>query len=389
MPTLTPGKFSNPEIISQMRRDLLLAWLWPMRDYFARRGLRIPPPGSDEHLSCDKLAAILMDPAPDMPPELLEALCIFRDLDNDNAMDAIRAEALRQGLDVGLDQHATPLDLVVRAWTLAPRLVQALHHRLDLARPRSFKCFATDAHPLPAFHGATPEQIVHLESRLDLYYNATQRGPGAKVLCGQQGDHFLYVVRHGARCRREGAMTDGQPTNVFFRRQCHDVLKYDPLHGEMAVNCCADAERRVLLRLFGGAFFGRPDFFPAAAQYSLIPLVRDGRASLACADIPGMEWVRLVGVDRDIYEPPRHRDSKKAADIFELVENGRLEWPANIDHLKRATFLVKFWRAARPRRFTIVPCNHVIYGRPEDSRILQKFMRLRGFIESEEKSLTA
>ena len=237
-------------------------------------------------------------------------------MDNDNAMDAICAAAHRQGLDLATGPEATPLDVVVRAWTLAPHLVEALHSRLDLKRPRSFKCFATDADPLPPFHGATPEQLATLEERLDSYYQAARRGKGAKVFSSQQGDTFLYVVRHGAPFRREGAMKDGEPTSVFFRPQRHDVLKYDSAHGEMAVNCCADNERRVLLRLFGRCLFGRPDFFPGAARYTLAPLVRDGRASLACADIPGMEWVRLVAVDRDIFEAPKHRDSKKAAGHF-------------------------------------------------------------------------
>jgi hypothetical protein len=389
MPNLNTLKYSNPEILSQIRKDLLLAWLWPMRDYFARRGLQLPAPDSDGPLNCDTLAGILMDPAPDMPAELLESLCLFREMDNDSAMDAIRTAAQHQGLDLGPDHEATPLDVVVRAWTLAPRLVEALHSRLDLKRPRSFKCFATDADPLPAFRGATPEQLAALESRLDTYYQAAKRGQGAKVFPSQQGDTFIYVVRHGAPFRREGAMKDGAPTSVFFRPQRHDVLKYGAPHGEMDVNCCSDPERRVLLRLFGACLFGRPDFFPDAAKYTLHPLVRDGRACLACADVPGMEWVRLVGVDRDICDAPKHRDSKQAADVFELVESGGLRWPTNIAQLKRATFLVKFCRAPKPRRFTILPCNHVIYGRPEDSRILQKFMRLRGFIAQEERSLAA
>jgi len=389
MATLNPGKFANPEIIGQIRRDLLLAWLWPMRDYFARRGLHLPPPGSDAHLSCDTLAGILMDPTPDMPPELLESLCIFRDMDNDSATDALRDAAQLQGLDLRLTPDATALDLVVHAWTKAPRMVEALYARLDLKRPRSFKCFATDADPLPAFTGAVPEQITTLERALDSYYEAVKRGTGAKVFASQQGETHLYVVRHGAICRRQGAMHNGRHTSLFFRPVRYDVLKYDSLHGEMAVNCCAENERRVLLRHFGRCLFGRPDFFPAAARYSLCPLLRDGRASLVCADVPGIEWVRLVGVDLDVQEFPKHRDTKRAYDIFELVENGKLRWPADVEQIKRAAFLVKFWRAPKPRRFTIVPCNHVIYGRPEDSRLLQKFMRLRGFIDPEEKSLAA
>jgi hypothetical protein len=200
------------------------------------------------------------------------------------------------------------------------------------------------------------------------------------VFPSREDDRWVFLIRHGAPCRRECAMQDDLPTTVFYRPQQNDVLKYDAARGELAVNCCSDRERRVLLRLFGTCLFGRPDFFPGAARYTLTPLIRHGRACLACADVPAIEHVHLTEVEVAVQEDPRHRDIRKAADIFALVESGKLVWPQNADEIRRATFSIKFRRAPRPRRLTIMPCNRVVYGREEDSGILEQLMRNRGFI---------
>src|SRR5205823_13519657 len=70
----------------------------------------------------------------------------------------------------------------------------------------------------------------------------------------------------------------------------------------------------------------------------------------------------------------------KAGDIFELAERGELEWPRKIEEITRATFKVKFRRARRARRLTIVPCNKALYARDSDSGVLEKFLKARGFV---------
>ena len=105
MANLNPGKFAHPEILSRVRKDLLLGWLRPMAEYFGRRGLALP--GEDERGDYDRLARILMEPAPEMPPELLESLYVFREMDSETAMDAILGEAEGRGLGLGLLLIAT------------------------------------------------------------------------------------------------------------------------------------------------------------------------------------------------------------------------------------------------------------------------------------------
>ena len=174
-------------------------------------------------------------------------------------------------------------------------------------------------------------------------------------------------------------MEHGEPTSVFFRPQKYDLLKYDSARGEMAVNCCSDLERRVLLRLFGGCLFGRKDFFPGTAKYTLAPLLH-GRACLACGDIPGIESVSLTEVQFYTRKDPWNVLIRKADDIFQLIERGALEWPEKVEEIARATFLIKFWKAKRARRLTIVPCNKALYGRDSDSGISEKWLKARTFI---------
>src|SRR5258705_122034 len=117
----------------------------------------------------------------------------------------------------------------------------------------------------------------------------------------------------------------------------------------MALNCCCDRERRVLLRTFGTCLFGRHDFFPGTAKYTLAPLV-GGRECLACADVFGIQEVSLVEVEFHCRPEPWKRITHRADDIFELVDRGELEWPKKVEEITRATFKVRFWRTRRSRR---------------------------------------
>jgi len=80
----------------------------------------------------------------------------------------------------------------------------------------------------------------------------------------------------------------------------------------------------------------------------------------------------------------------KSSDIFELAERGEMQWPRKVEEITRATFKVKFKRARRARRLTIVPCNKALYARDSDSGILERFLKAGGFVldSAEDESLT-
>jgi hypothetical protein len=157
-------------------------------------------------------------------------------------------------------------------------------------------------------------------------------------------------------------------------------MVYDPVRGELRVNCCGKRERAVFLRAFGMHFFGRADFFPGQAKYTLAPLVRSGRDCLACADVPGVERVSLTEVEFFFDAHPWQRVTRRAADIFTLVEHEQVEWPKHVESITRATFQVKFRDAKRPRQVTIVPCNRALYGRDDDGARVEAWLAARNFV---------
>ncbi len=69
----------TPEILRKIRRDLLLAWLWPARDYFQSRGLELPALGCEPGaplapIPYDQLSQVFLEPSRDMPQSLVDSV---------------------------------------------------------------------------------------------------------------------------------------------------------------------------------------------------------------------------------------------------------------------------------------------------------------------------
>jgi hypothetical protein len=386
--------FLNPSTLRSMRPDLLVAWLAPAANYVAKRGIVLPKCKVGNHLTptlspggegvvspveglidYEKLAGIFMEPTKEVPAAFLESVFLIQEMATPAGMDVLLESARSNGIELGLGEDLVPIDVAVKMWLNNPGLLENLHNTAEMTRPRAFRYYLTERDPVPPFFGPTAEQLVSLETRLNGFYVAWKRGRGAKVFAYKnfplaaahpdvvtRPSEWWFLVRHGAPCRREPVMENGQPTNIFFRPQKHDVLRYDPVLGEMA------------------SLFGDAEYFPGTGKYSLRPLLEQGRSCLACADVPGIDDIKLTGVEFYYRDQPWKRVVQEAPDIFTLVERQELAWPERLETITRATFTVKFRRCKRPRKLTIMPSNKALYGRDGDSGILEHWMGRREFI---------
>ena len=393
MPNFIQKRFSNPETFRKIRPDLLLAWLKQSEGYFTKCGLMVSADCNgfewtafSRGFDYDGLVRVFMEPTPDMPPELVEGLHLVHEMGRPSHVESMFEEARKYGLDLGLPEDATPEDVALKLLLLDPRALENLRNCGLITRRRTFDYFTTDAVPVPKFDGPTLEQIRIIERRLDAFYVAWRCGPGVRVFayCQQRIGHdspeWFFVVWHGAKPRREEAMERGQPTSLMYRPRRYALLKYDPMRGEMGVYSSAEIEQRILLKAFGGALFGRDNFFPGRLKFDLRPLVYRGRSALACADVPPIEDVRLTEVHFFRRRAPWRLVIQRADDLFELFERGEIRWPKDLTEITRATFTVKLWRERRPRRLTIIPCNRALYTRDEESPIMGKWMEAREMI---------
>jgi hypothetical protein len=379
MPNLSLRRFSDPDTLSRVKHECLIAWLQPARPYLAGRGVTLPAVANDGPLDLDALAGIFMDPEPDMPAYLVDSLYLIHEMADQIGMDAILDVAEVRGLDLDIGDKPAAVDVAVQTWLKDKDLLERIHHQHQLTRPRSFLYFDTEVSPVPPFTPPDQPQLAALQARLDDWYAKKKRGRGCRVFAYPKDGECWFLVRHGLPCKREGVMDGPEGSSIFYRPQKHDVLVYNEAAGEIRVNCCGKRELEEFRKAFGVHLFGNEGFFPGTTKYTLAPLV-GGPACLACGDIPGIECVTLREVE--FFQPgqPWQRITRKSEDIFALVEQGFVNWPA-VDRIKRAVFEVKFSDSKKPRRLAIIPSNRAQYGRDDDSALLEQWLNARGFID--------
>jgi len=117
-------------------------------------------------------------------------------------------------------------------------------------------------------------------------------------------------------------------------------------------------------------------------EYSLAPLVMDGRNCLACRDVEGMEWAVLEEVEFYYGGSPWQRLVRKSDDIFALVERGIFKWPA-LERIVRARFRVRVQNAPRARQFTVRPCLRILGVEDESGTVLENWAKKRKFMEEQ------
>lgn len=124
-------------------------------------------------------------------------------------------------------------------------------------------------------------------------------------------------------------------------------------------------------------------------KYTLAPLVKDGRHCLVCRDVEGMESAVLEWVEFYYGGTPWQRIIRKSNDIFGLVENEVIKWPA-LERITAARFRVRLKDDQRARQITVRPCTRSAEGRDGPRRVIEAWLMKRKFMEilkSEGKSL--
>jgi hypothetical protein len=118
----------------------------------------------------------------------------------------------------------------------------------------------------------------------------------------------------------------------------------------------------------------------SAIEYTLAPLVQDGRNCLACGDVEGMGWVILEWVEVYHGGSPWQRITRESDDIFALLENDILKWPP-LDRITAARFRLRLKADQRARRLTVRPA----IGRKGKSNgpglVMEEWLTKRNFVK--------
>lgn len=371
--------FTHAANFSHMKPEFLRNWLTPSKEYLAKRGLVVPEPGSDEKIDLTRLAAIFMEPDGGMPRELMHSAALIHEMSNERAMLDLLDVAHKKSIDLEIGEDPDPMDVAVQLWLKKPELLEEMHQMHQLERPRGFTHFVTDRDPLPDFEEPTPNKLTELENDLaEWFYNA-KRGRHAKVWMYKRPSEYWFLIRHGLASRRQEIVSATGTDTLIFRPGEYDVLVYNRDRGELRVHGCSPKEVEMFRVVFGKHLFGDTNFFPGGARFTLAPLVEQGRACLACKDVPGMQFVTLTEVQ--IYSSGGDwlRTVHQSADIFTTIEDERVILP-EAEYIVRATFLVRFSDSTKERRIKIMGSNKLSVLRDGDTEIMEKWLNKRGFV---------
>ena len=382
MAALNLRRFSKPETLHSITPEHLITFLAPYRNYFLNRGITLPRKFSHGSLDYTRLSQVLISPDVTTPQSLIDGLFFINELATPASFDMLQQAVSKSDLGIVVEGEMPPADIALQIWVKAPELLESLHAEHFLYRPRSFEYFRSTRKVIPVFEEPGKETLQVLEHSLDEWFVTKGRGRTARILMFSTPTSVWFLVRHGEVLTRTSALKEGESTSVIYRPARFDVLVYNPATGEIRINASGKMLKRVYRQLFGLYFFGDGDFFNGRSKFTLEPLRRDGRQSLVCSDIDGLEWVKLREIHYHWPGDYRETEIRKAVDIFAALES-RDGCIPNRAEIAKASFEIRFKDAKTPRMVTISSQNKAQYKRDNDAELIERWMIQRGFINFE------
>ena len=371
-------KFTDTRLLQTIAPHRLVAFLNPWREYLEQHGVNFPTNGSGR-IDCNALAAFLMEPA-GVPKDMVDSLHFVNETASEEDMNALIDLAKSRELTLEHDLLTTTTDLAIQIWLAAPDVLREHHAETIALRQKNFLYYGGAHGEQREFPAIVDEVRLRLEAALDDWFEEHRRGRGCHVSLFDHGKKVWILIRHGQPIRREAShRDDGTSGSEVYRPQLNDVLIYDTSSDEIGVHATTVGETKLYLSCFGRLLFGSDDYFPPAEKFSLDPLIENGANSLLCADVPGLDEVRLVEYRRFWGGVYNETETRKATDVFaglaargqELGSRGRLA---------SAVFKVKFTDSAKERSVKIRPPGNAKYERNEDSDLIEVWLTKRGFI---------
>jgi len=370
--------FTRPKALGSTSRTVLRLFLEPYHHFFRARGVdfdQISDPDNSEILL--SITQVLLSPQEDTPRDLIDAIFCVSEL-------ATLSEPLIEAVltaSVELPDKATTAEAAMLLYLADPAAARQLHSERLPMRARAFEFFSAAGTGGQVFPQPGDARIRVIERSLDIWFTKCRMGAGCRIFTYTQGHETWFLIRHGEYYRRESTVDDdGSAASVLFRPEKFDVLVYDSLTNEIRINAKTPKVRERYRLTFSLELFGQENYFPETNKYTLDPIRSEGPACLACIDVPGLKWVRLVKIEYALEDLEREVRSHKAEDIFNAMASRAFHMPPHA-RLLQATFKVRFRDNPIPRSVTIKPTNVAIYTRDDDSQLIEEWLLRRRFTE--------
>ncbi len=368
--------FTDPATLRSIAPEYLRSLLASHSDGLAAAGLA-PPADAGEPPDYEALTRLLMAPEK-LPSALREAFFYVHEMATPAGMECLLSAADKAGLNITGRPAPSPADVAVQVWLLAPDLLERKHAEQFIRRLRGLESYHATVWPQPARREFSPAVIEAIANDLNDWFEKRKKGRGVKLFHYPRPDGTWFMVRHGDPFKREGAIDErGESFGVYYWPERFDVVVLDADGDELGIRTPNKSERQKYREVFGRHLYGNADFFGGQDKYTLEPLRDRGPDGLA--PIEGMEEVFLTEVAFRWPGSFSELQTHRADDLFGGFAARGAAFPRGLPIIK-ASFRVRFADSETPRTVTIKPPNVAQYTRDGDSIIIEKWLKLRGFI---------
>ena len=369
-----PG-FDDPSVLREIDSSRLLRLLAPHRAFFAAHGYELPvDPAAIDH---ERLAVILLQPQPNTPPELIDALTHIHELATTRDAEFLRDRAREAGVALPADLRLSPADVAVHLWLERPDVLRRHHAEHVVLRRRSFDTYLASADASLERPSVLAAGIESLSRAVREHYASMDRGHGAYIIPIETERELRLVIPHGAPYCRRGCWRANQPSSVGFRPMEFAYAMLDWEHWELHINCKTETERRFFTSAVGQHLLGSSSFFTTEQKFTLEPL-RRGRSALVCSGIPGIRRVRLAALTMKFGGAFGRMREEIADDLLLALEQDGESIPEHAE-LVKARFEFEFADSSKPRPVTLARGNRATYTRTGDSELVERFFELQRF----------
>ncbi|GDY13119.1 hypothetical protein LBMAG53_19970 [Planctomycetota bacterium] len=380
--SLTLRSLTSPTLLGAFDPALLHALLAPHRTFFARKGCILPENGVGE-IDLVSISTALMADASDFPVDLAEALAVIGETGTDQHMGAIQAAAHRAQIEVrGVDGSASPMDMAARLWLEQPDLLRRIHAEASLPAAKRWESWRCRWSEIPPFQ--LPEDPEALLTGWAQDLNAILQdhhfGAGARIFVCPAGRLTYILIRHGATLQRLATHhDDGTAGNLVYRPAVTDVLRYDPVYGELGIHLQKHSKwlAEAIRTTFALHVFNQPHLFSGERRYTLEPLQSRGESALDCSGHPTLASVSLTEIEFSYSDVDDGKTIHRSANVFTFLRNRGIV--LGDQPCPSAAKLKFIFEDGAERTATIRFPNVATYQRVGDDDVVGAFLLEQGF----------
>ena len=383
MPALRFKRFTRPQILRRLGRELLTKFLAEFEPQLRARNVALPMADLPEEAWYGELARLLRTPEI-LPEEFNEALFAIDEMAGPEGNEQLEAAVERAGKTLQFDPRSSRADIALQVWLADRALLVRVHNEQRLRRLSAFEFFGTPLVRERRIPFTPPElaTVRSLAEALDAWFARHHRGQDTtRIELYPIDDEFWFLIRHGDTFARTPKVEAQKTEILHFRPERDDVVVYSPGHDEIRVNARTRGERDLYVRKFGQFLRGREDYFSMANTFTLEPLRNEGPHALDISDLEGISRIVLRELEMAWDDTGRTTVTRFADDLFGCAPGAPplVEPIPRQGRLLRAGFDFHFADSRKPRWVQLRLPNIIRLGRHCDAGLVDRWVTRRGF----------